>query len=386
MTTPNDVNGPSQPSLPPQGPAGGQFQPPPPPGAYPPPYPYPAYPPPPQAKSSGIGSRVATYLISSILILSLALNVYFIVLASVAMRNVPKVSTSVYQKGEKDHRIVIIPIEGMITEPTFHFFRNALKSVDTNPPPKAIVLRVDSGGGAVGACDRMWNELDRYRQKHPSVKIVASFGSISASGGYYISTKSDYIMAEPVCTTGSIGVIAPVMTFDGLLEKIGVTPETIVAEGSPKKAVANDITRPWTDEDRRKLRDVLDFAHERFVEVVKGGFEIRFPIDSERPSDEQIEALADGSIFNTDEAVENKLIDEEGYLDAAIDKAASLAGVPANEMPHVTRVDQIPDLFSVMFSEQKQPSMSSLDGDTIRNWLIEAGTPRLEYRFELLQP
>src|SRR5690606_2688533 len=109
--------------------------------------------------------------------------------------------------------------------------------------PKALILRIDSGGGTVGASDRIWNELARFRQE-TEIPIVASFGSIAASGGYYIAAGADHIIAEPTCITGSIGVMANVMTFDRLLDKVGVTPEVLVAQGSPEKDVANNVFRP----------------------------------------------------------------------------------------------------------------------------------------------
>lgn len=373
----------------PRGPAPTHGAPPPPPGGYPP-YAYPPYPPypPPKTSGTGLAGRVLTGVLSSLFLLSLLGNVYFFILFAASQKADHNVVHDTYQAGDPAQRITILPVEGMITEETFNFVHDAIGSLEKRLP-QALILRVDSGGGAVGACDRIWNELDRFRTNHPNIPVVASFGSVSASGGYYISTRADHIMAEPVCITGSIGVIFPGMTLEGLLEKVGVTPETIVADGSPQKHVANDIFRAWTPEDRAKVKQMLNAAHDRFVEVVEGGFDLRYGEgqDDGKPSREHILALADGSVFTTQQAEDNRLIDSQGYLDDAIATAKSLAGIPVGATPEITMIQPMRGLALLLTGASEQPrSFSQIDGQRLRQWVIEAATPRLEYRFDLVQP
>lgn len=371
---------------------GGPTPPPPPPGMMPH-----AYPPPPPQKSASVGvlQRVATYFLAAILIVSLLLNLY---LGIFFVSSVQGEARSVYQTGSSSDEIVIVPVEGLIDEDMYDFVSKEFRKLEKNPP-SAVILRIDSGGGAVGACDRITNAIEHFRTATKEandgngVPVIASYGSVSASGGYYISANSDYIMAEPVCITGSIGVIASAFTVDEMLQKIGVTPETLVADGSPHKDVANNIMRPWTDADRDKLKTVLNSAHARFLEVVKQGFDHRFADEKEnRPTDEQIEAIANGDIYTSSQALEIKLIDGEGYLDDAIVKAAELAGIEDATKARVTRVKRMQGLAALLgvSADQVKPSMSdvvgNIDGRTVTRWIQEMATPRLEYRFDLLQP
>ena len=151
-------------------------------------------------------------------------------------------------------------IEGVISEETQSFVREALQSIEMNKEdmPRAIILRVDSPGGYVGPSDRILHDIENFKKKHPSIPIVASFGSVAASGGYYVSAACDYLMAEPTCTTGSIGVILHAFTFGKLMDNLGVEPKVVVADGSPKKDVANNPFRALNEADEAKLKALLN--------------------------------------------------------------------------------------------------------------------------------
>lgn len=371
MTTPSDWSGGEPNTGPPQV---RPSMPSPPQAIYPPP------PPAPPRSSGGIGSRVATYLISGVLITSILLNFYFFVFVFASMN--AGLTETVYHEGTTDERIVIIPVEGTIHEETYRVVRQLLHAL-ADDPPDAMILRIDSGGGYVGPCDRIWNALSRFKTDNPSMPLVASYGSYAASGGYYISAAAQKIVAEPTCTTGSIGVLAPVMTFDRLIDKIGITSETIVASGSPRKAVANDVFRPWTDEDRHKVKQLLDAAHEKFVEVVVSGFKQR----NVQKEEAEIRAIANGDVYTAAEAMANQLIDLEGYLDDAIDQAKQLANMPSTADPQVTVMHPVASVSQMLgFSSRRSAIASELNGEQIYRWLSEVTTPRLEYRCHLLGP
>jgi len=313
--------------------------------------------------------RVGAGLISTVLLASIGLNIYlgvFFVSMTSGLRE------SVYQAGDDTQRIVIVPISGVIDGDVASYMHDVFQSLD-EAPPAAIILRVDSGGGSVAASDRIWHYINQFQKKHEDVVIVSSFGGIAASGGYYIAAPSDYIMAEPSCITGSIGVMAQAFTVHGLLEKIGVTPEVLVATGSPEKDIANDIFNAWTDEDRDKLRTFLDHFHDRFIEVVAAGRADHLAL-------EEVKVVADGRTLTAAAAVEEKLIDGVGFLDDAIEQTKTLAGIAAEVTPQVTMVKR-PQSFGLGILQHRGVSAADLDADNVRRMIAELSTPRLEYRW-----
>ena len=302
----------------------------------------------------------------SVLMFSLGLNLYFGAVFASAIsgpRELPLID------GDEDARIVVLPVDGMIDDDTARFIGAAMRALDKDPPA-AIVLRVSSSGGGVGASDRIWHALTEFRDKH-EIPIVASFGSVAASGGYYIAAASDHIVAEPTTLTGSIGVISQGFTVQGLLEKVGVTPETISATEATKKDVLNP-TRAWTEEDRRALTFILDDAYETFVQVVDNG----------RPNlaTDQVRALATGEIFTSNQAQNNGLVDQEGYLEDAIDKAKQLANIDADVQPYVTVMSPARSLGLLGALGWSGVESTTFDGEKLRRLLSEAAAPRLEYR------
>lgn len=361
--TPDPTNTPS--GRPPVDASGASTPPPPPPPAY-------GYPPPPPAgKGGSYIRRGLTSLLFTVLLISLITNFY---LGSMVYQMTSGPSESVYQAGDSTQRVVILPIDGMIGDETERFVRQALKKM-RDQPPAAIVLRVNSGGGGVGPSDRIYEMLRRYRaemeQEHGKpVPMIASFGSVAASGGYYVAMTADTIFAERTSVTGSIGVMAPVFTVNEMLDKIGVTPEIIEATGSPKKDVANNIARPWNEADREKVREILDSAHERFVDVVEQG---RQDVLTSR---EAVLEVAQGEAYTANEAMDLKLVDQIGYLQDAIDAAAVAAGL---DNPHVTQIRPARSFGLAALVHHDAPSMADFSAERVHNWLLESSAPRVMY-------
>lgn len=310
-------------------------------------------------------SKVVTGLVSSLLILSLVANLY---LGAYFVASISGPTESVYTAGDKNQRIVIIPVKGMIGDETAAFIHSALRSLKDNAP-KAIVLRIDSPGGGVSASDRIWHELKKFKEQ-TGIPIVASYGSIAASGGYYISAMADHIMVEPTTLTGSIGVIAQAFTIEALMGKIGVTPETVVSTGSTDKDILNSF-RNWTEADRTELRKILDEAYERFVTIVDEG---RKTLDID-----EVRKLATGKPYTAREALSNKLADSEGYLDAAIEQARTLAGVSEDAQVTVLSPPKSIGLLGVL-GKSADPASSQITAEQLRGAISEMVMPRLEYR------
>ena len=330
------------------------------------------------ASQNGRSSPVATIFklatsgtLIVLLIGSLAANIYLGYLVSEMMAG-PREATYQPGAGTTDQRIVIVPIDGLIGEGTHSFLRSALDEL-RNDPPAAIILRVDSPGGGVGASDRMLHAIKRFRaemkQGGHDIPIVASFGSYAASGGYYVSMASDQIIAEPTCMTGSIGVIAQAFTVNELMNKVGVTPEIVTSTDSTKKDMLNTF-ESWDEQDRQKLRGILDTHYQQFVAVVAEGRDGKL-------SREQVQALATGEAFMAEEAEEKNLVDSVGYLTDAIDAAAQAAQITGE--PRVTQMQRPVSFGLGSLVGGESPRWSQMDAQAARHWLLEAASPRVMY-------
>ncbi|MGB9700623.1 MAG: signal peptide peptidase SppA [Thermodesulfobacteriota bacterium] len=207
-------------------------------------------------------------------------------------------------------KIAIIEIRGVIldSQPVIE----KLIKFRKNEKIKAIVLRIDSPGGAVGPAQEIYTEIKKVQREK---KVLASVGSTAASGGYYIACAAEKIVANPGSITGSIGVIAETLNVEELLRKIGLRP-TVIKSGKHKDI--GSPTRPMTEEERKLLQEVLDNVHEQFIRAVAEGRQM--PIEKVRP-------LADGRIFTGDQAKTLGLVDELGNLEDTISLAAKLVGI-----------------------------------------------------------
>jgi protease-4 len=280
-----------------------------------------------------------------------------------------------WQRGSGAQKIAIIPVHGIIDNEQAEFIRNCVNTATADTNVAAVVLWVDSPGGFVGPSDQIWHQLQRLRDK-AHLPIVASYGSLAASGGYYVSCMADEIYAEPTTVTGSIGVMASAMTFNKLLtEKLGITPEVLSAGGSPDKTTANDILRDWTDRDRAAMQELLDAMYRRFARIVA---EAR----AHAMSAEQLAAATTGKVYMAAEAKELGLIDEVGYLDEAIEAARVRGGIAAARPPVVIyrQPMNLMQLFGFQAQQQKS-QVTKLDGQAIRRLLSELAVPQAMYLY-----
>jgi protease-4 len=209
-------------------------------------------------------------------------------------------------------RIAVIRVEGVIMDAQQTV--GDLKKFGENPTVKAIVLRIDSPGGGVVPSQEIHDAVKRVRTKNNKT-VIASMGTVAASGGYYIAAATDRIIANPGTLTGSIGVIMELANLEGLLKKIGV--ESVVVKSGRHKDLGSPF-RKMSEGDRLILQSVMDDVHNQFIEAVAEGRSLA--VTDVRP-------LADGRIFTGRQAKEIKLVDELGDLDDAIRFAADMAGI-----------------------------------------------------------
>jgi protease-4 len=238
------------------------------------------------------------------LLIVLAVLFVFIVAVSAAVVLLERGSIPI---GEK---VAVLRIEGPIIDSKDWI--EELKEYVEDPSVKAIVLRVDSPGGAVAPSQEIFAEVKKAAEKK---KVVASMGSVAASGGYYVQLPSARSVANPGTLTGSIGVIMEIPNIEGLMDKVGV--KTQVIKSGKHKDMAS-LFREMGEEERGILQGVLDDVHEQFVNAVA---------ESRKMPLEEARRLADGRIYTGSQAVKAGLVDELGTLEDAIDIAAKMAGI-----------------------------------------------------------
>jgi protease-4 len=209
-------------------------------------------------------------------------------------------------------KVALVRIVGLIaeSEPVLE----DLEAFRKNDRVKALVLRIDTPGGGVGASREIYDEVLRIRDE--GKPVVVSMGPLAASGGYYIACAADSILAGPSTITGSIGVIAVFGSVKRALDKLGLDFE-IIATG-PFKASGSEF-KTMTAEEREYLQGLLDDLYHQFVDVVAEGRGM---------SRDAVLAIADGRAFSGRQALELGLVDRFGTLEDAADAAALLAGLP----------------------------------------------------------
>jgi protease-4 len=219
--------------------------------------------------------------------------------------------------GRSKNRLAVIKIEGIIADSdSIGADRTkviaALKEAERRKV-RGIVLRVNSPGGTVAACQEVFSYVVRVREK--GIPVVASMGDVAASGGVYVSMAASEIVANPGTITGSIGVIIRSNDLSDLYHKVGVSAK--VVKSGPYKDMLSTY-RSLSPEEEALLQGVIDDSYDQFVEVVA---------ESRKRPREEIKRIADGRIMTGRQAVECGLVDSLGGLETAIERAASLARV-----------------------------------------------------------
>jgi len=207
-------------------------------------------------------------------------------------------------------RLALIRIEGPIIDSKDA--TDEIKEYTKDKSIKAIILRIDSPGGAVAPSQEIYEEVKKAAAQK---KVVVSMGSVAASGGYYIAAPATKIIANPGTLTGSIGVIMEIPNIEGLMNKIGIKTEVI--KSGRHKDIASAF-RTMGKEEREILQGVMDNVHEQFMKAVAEGRKIKI---------EEVRKIADGRIFTGEQAKTYGLVDDLGTLEDAIKTAATLAGI-----------------------------------------------------------
>lgn len=218
----------------------------------------------------------------------------------------------------------VVEIEGAIADAreTIDQLRRFREDEDI----KAIVVRIDSPGGAVGPSQEIYREI---RKTVAVKKVVASMGAVAASGGYYVACASDGIVANPGTITGSIGVIMGFTNFRELLDKIGLVP--VVIKSGPFKDTGSP-TRPMRDDERALLQAITSDIHAQFVTAI---------VEGRNMDRGQVEAAADGRILTGEDAMARGLVDRLGNFEDALAWAGELGGIEGDVVPVYARDEKL---------------------------------------------
>ena len=185
---------------------------------------------------------------------------------------------------------------------------------------KAVVLRIDSPGGSALASDLLWHELMELRKKKP---LIASIGDMAASGGYYLASAANRVVAEPTSIVGSIGVVGGKLVLGRALSNLGVNAVTFPASpepGAAERAAYMSALTPWDDATRERVQRQMSSVYELFLQRVATGR--KTTVDAVRPH-------AEGRIWSGAQGKERGLIDELGGLRRSIALARQLGGLDA---------------------------------------------------------
>jgi len=243
----------------------------------------------------------------------------------------------------KQEGIGVVELNGIILSPDETI--ESLTTFRRDKKIKAVILRIESPGGAVGASQEIFEEVKRTNAVKP---VIASLGSIGASGGYYAALGAEKIFASPGTLTGSVGVILRFANLEELFDKIGYKSEVI------KSGMMKDIGaagRAMTPAERALLQDLIDNVHQQFVRAV---------VQRRAIPEEKVKKLADGRIFSGEQALNSGLIDKLGNLTDAVKEAAELANLDTDEPNLVYPEEKKYSLLSLITGEVKDQLAKNL--------------------------
>jgi len=220
--------------------------------------------------------------------------------------------------GEGDGKVLLIDIKGAITNKKqvsalgvemdvglVDRVREILKKAENDDDIKGLILRINTPGGTVTSSDIIYHEIKAFKERK-KIKVYAVVMDLAASGGYYVAQAADRIMVHPTSLTGSIGVIALKMNLSGLMEKVGVDFE-VVKSGDHKDFLSP--FRALTKDERLIFQETIDNLHQRFVSTIEE--------NRKQLNRDEIQKLADGRIYTSQQALDAKLIDQIAYMDEA---------------------------------------------------------------------
>jgi protease-4 len=255
-------------------------------------------------------------------------------------------------------KIAVIDVQGIISGRAIdgsgygmvELIKAQLKRAEDDRQVKAVILKVDSPGGEVLASDEIYRAIWDF-QKQSRKAVIASMGNLAASGGYYVSAPCQWIVANEMTITGSIGVIMHSWNYRGLMNKVGLQPETYKS-GKFKDMLSGERNpEDISPEEREMVQALIDETFNRFKAVVaKGRVEANKKNsgkDSGRKLDRNWEKYADGRVLSGTEALRLGFVDQNGNFDDAVDRAKNIAGISSANLVEFQQRFDFSDIFRI---------------------------------------
>jgi protease-4 len=324
-------------------------------------------------KERSFARAIFMTLATTIFGLSLAANVYLLLFSGLMAGGTSGRQTTIID-GDPMQRVAVIPVSGIIMNDASQQFARFMKMAEADNNVKAVVLEIDSPGGTVTASDEMHHRIMEFKKARPGVQVIASMGSLAASGGYYIACAADHVYAQPTTMTGNIGVLFPRYNVSRLADKWGIEETTLHSTGADYKN-AGSMFKPDNPKETKYFQDIIDKSFTQFKTVVKNG---RGP-----KLTKSLDEIANGQIYLGPDALSLGLIDTLGYLDDACAFAAKTAGLKKMQ---VVRYHNPPSLFEAFASGKSNVGAIGANANTSGvnvqldpQKLQEMLTPRMMY-------
>lgn len=274
----------------------------------------------------------------------------------------------VLEPSDSSYKIAVIGVQGVITgSPIDHsggsmvdMVKEQLKRAGEDEKVQAVILKVDSPGGEVLASDDIYRAIQKFQKEHGK-PVIASMGSLAASGGYYVSAPCQWIVANELTLTGSIGVIMSGYNYRGLMDKVGVVPQ--VYKSGKFKDMLSGSKKPEEilPEEGKMVQALIDETYGKFKSIVKEG---RDAANKENKGTGRAlaadwEDIADGRILSGKQAYQVGLVDEIGDWDATVDRSLKIAGIKDAKLVTYQRPFSFGSLLG--FSTKAQPATVKID-------------------------
>jgi protease-4 len=277
----------------------------------------------------------------------------FLLFVFMTMGNIVK-DRSILARGGVN--IGVIRLRGAIMDATKTL--KELKEFEEDTSIKALIVRIDSPGGAVGPSQEIHDAIKRVRKTKP---VVASFESVAASGGFYVAVAADTIISNPGTLTGSIGVI---MDFANLMELYKWAKIERFNLKSGKFKDAGSETRVMTAEEKELMQGLIDNVYMQFLKAVADGRKL--PIEKVKP-------FADGRVLSGEQAYVAGLVDKLGGMDVAIDAVKTLAKIDSKQKVHL------------VYPEPKRKSLMEVIGQSAAQGFVDGAVEAIAPRLESMQ-
>ena len=274
---------------------------------------------------------------------------------SATVANMKSVKTKSVLKTE--NTVAILYANGNITSGTGSsgiqdkYIVNEIEKLKNDDDIKAVVFRINSGGGSAYASEQIWKAIEDLKAEKP---VVASMGDMAASGGYYIACNANSIVAQPTTITGSIGIFGMIPNLEGTTDKIGVHTETVKTN---EFADFGNLTRPFNEKEKELMQNYVEAGYDLFLTRCAEGRNM---------NKETLAQYAEGRVWTGNQAKEIGLVDELGGLEEAIEIAADMANLGKSYV-----IFEYPKLTSPI-EELLNPSKEELAAKTIKNYLGES--------------